>query len=117
MDTLELALAGAAAVAPRRAARAEVLLVLGGGGALGSALLAAALACGRFARVQALVARGDRVFVYTVEDNKAVMKPVKTGIRQAGLVQIVEGLAVGDTVITDGQIKLRPGAEVSIAQP
>ena len=58
MDTLELALAGAAAVAPRRAARAEVLLVLGGGGALGSALLAAALACGRFARVQALVARG-----------------------------------------------------------
>lgn len=66
---------------------------------------------------QALVARGDRVFVYTVEDNKAVMKPVKTGIRQAGLVQIVEGLAVGDTVITDGQIKLRPGAEVSIAQP
>ena len=58
MDELQLALAGAAAAPLPRPARAEVLLVLGGGGALGSALLAAALACGRFARVQALVARG-----------------------------------------------------------
>jgi hypothetical protein len=33
------------------------LLVLGGGGVLGSAVLTAALACGRFARVQAWVAR------------------------------------------------------------
>ena len=37
--------------------RAEVLLVVGGGGVLGSALLARALACGRFGRVQALVAK------------------------------------------------------------
>jgi len=66
---------------------------------------------------QALVARGDRVFVYAVEDNKAVMKPVKTGLRQAGKVQVVEGLSVGETVVTDGQIKLRPGADVTIGQP
>jgi hypothetical protein len=47
-----------AASAPRMpTVRAEVLLLLGGGGALGSALLARALACGRFARVQALVAK------------------------------------------------------------
>ena len=57
MDRLSLALAGAAAPIPRRAPRAEVLLVLGGGGVLGSAVLTAALACGRFARVQAWVAR------------------------------------------------------------
>ncbi|MDY0870423.1 efflux RND transporter periplasmic adaptor subunit [Dongia rigui] len=66
---------------------------------------------------QALVARGDRVFVYAIEDNKAVMKPVKTGLRQAGKVQIVEGLSIGETVVTDGQIKLRPGADVTIGQP
>lgn len=66
---------------------------------------------------QALVARGDRVFVYAVEDSKAVMKPVKTGLRQAGKVQIVEGLAVGETVVTDGQLKLRPGADVVVTQP
>jgi len=57
MDVLAQALRGAAS--PRRVppARAEVLLVVGGGGVVGSALLARALACGRFGRVQALVAR------------------------------------------------------------
>ncbi len=58
MDALSQALRGAAS--PRRTARAraeDVLLVVGGGGVLGSALLARALACGRFGRVQALVAR------------------------------------------------------------
>jgi hypothetical protein len=52
MDALSQALRGAAS--PRRTARAraeDVLLVVGGGGVLGSALLARALACGRFGRV------------------------------------------------------------------
>ncbi len=66
---------------------------------------------------QALVARGDRVFVYAVENDKAVMKPVKTGLRQAGKVQIVDGLTIGETIVTDGQIKLRPDADVVIGQP
>lgn len=55
MTTLQQALRGAAATRPQDRGRAEVLLVLGAGGALGSAVLARALACGRFARVQALV--------------------------------------------------------------
>jgi hypothetical protein len=56
MDLLTPALHGA--VAPPRSShrRAEVALVIGAGGVLGSALLARALACGGFARVQALVA-------------------------------------------------------------
>lgn len=57
MDRLSLALAGASAPAVRRAPQAQVLLVVGGGGVLGSAVLAGALGCGHFARVQALVAR------------------------------------------------------------
>jgi hypothetical protein len=57
MDMLTQALRGSIAARPQAAARAEVLLVVGGGGVLGSALLARALACGRFSRVQALVAR------------------------------------------------------------
>ncbi|HMO48768.1 MAG TPA: hypothetical protein PKB14_22430 [Rubrivivax sp.] len=57
MDALTQALHGAASAPPVRPARAEVLLVLGGGGVLGAALLARALASGRFGRVQALVAR------------------------------------------------------------
>lgn len=66
---------------------------------------------------QTLVSRGDRVFVYALVDGKAVMKPVKTGLRQAGKVQIVEGLTVGETVVTDGQLKLRPGADAVPVQP
>jgi hypothetical protein len=57
MDRLAQALRGAAAPHRTPPARAEVLLVVGGGGVLGAALLARALACGRFGRVQALVAR------------------------------------------------------------
>jgi hypothetical protein len=57
MDLLSQALRGAASSGRQATARAEALLVVGGGGVLGSALLARALACGRFARVQALVAK------------------------------------------------------------
>jgi hypothetical protein len=57
MEMLAQALRGAAAPHRTLPARAEVLLVVGGGGVLGAALLARALACGRFGRVQALVAR------------------------------------------------------------
>jgi len=57
MDMLSQALRGAASARRATAARADVLLVVGGGGVLGSALLARALACARFGRVQALVAK------------------------------------------------------------
>jgi hypothetical protein len=57
MEALTQALSGALSARSAAARRAEVLLVIGAGGALGAALLARALACGRFGRVQALVAR------------------------------------------------------------
>ncbi len=43
-----------------------------------------------------------------------VSVPVKTGIRTAGTVQITEGLATGDTVITTGIMQLRPGMPVQV---
>jgi membrane fusion protein (multidrug efflux system) len=66
---------------------------------------------------EALVARGDRVFVYVVSDGRADLVQVTTGLREAGKVQIVEGLAAGTVIVTDGQIKLRPGAEIKIVEP
>ena len=57
MDLMTQALRGAAAARHTIAARADVLLVVGAGGVLGSALLARALGSGRFDRVQALVAK------------------------------------------------------------
>ncbi len=40
---------------------------------------------------------------------------VRTGIRTAAEVQVIEGLAPGDTVITTGLMQLRPGAPVRVA--
>ncbi|HMK38139.1 MAG TPA: efflux RND transporter periplasmic adaptor subunit [Bacteroidota bacterium] len=40
--------------------------------------------------------------------------PVKTGIRNATSVQITDGIAAGDTVITTGILQLRPGMIVQV---
>jgi membrane fusion protein (multidrug efflux system) len=47
---------------------------------------------------------------------KGVVTPVevKTGIRTADEVEIIEGLQAGDTVITSGILQLRPGAPVQL---
>jgi membrane fusion protein, multidrug efflux system len=63
---------------------------------------------------QALVASGDNQFVYRVIDGKAKMTPVKLGERRSGDVEIVEGLAKDDVVISEGQMKVQDGAPVSI---
>jgi len=44
-----------------------------------------------------------------------VTVPVKTGTRLSSMVQITDGLAVGDTVITTGLMQLRPGMKVAVA--
>ncbi len=43
-----------------------------------------------------------------------VSVPVTTGIRMATTVQVTEGLAAGDTVITTGILQLRPGMPVRV---
>lgn len=61
----------------------------------------------------ALVREGDASFVYVVgKDNKAKRLPVKTGGRDGNLVEITEGLAVGDAIVTEGVVKLTDGATV-----
>jgi len=61
---------------------------------------------------QALWPQGDRQFVYRVEDGQAKLVEVETGLRRAGQVEIVSGLAPGDEVVTAGQLKLHDGAKV-----
>ncbi|MEP7362800.1 MAG: efflux RND transporter periplasmic adaptor subunit [Acidobacteriota bacterium] len=54
-------------------------------------------------------------FVYVVKADKTVeVRPVKTGARLDRLVTILEGLDSGETVVTEGQIRLAPGARVRI---
>lgn len=66
---------------------------------------------------QAIVPRGQESFVFRVADGKAVLAPVKTGQRRPGEVEIVSGLKPGDTVVTEGQIKLQDGAPVTVIGP
>ena len=63
---------------------------------------------------QAIVPKGNAAIVVRVVDGKAEFVPVKLGRRRPGEVEILEGLAVNDTVVTDGQIKLQPGAPVTV---
>lgn len=53
---------------------------------------------------------GSKVFV--VEDGRVAERRVETGIRTAEAVQILDGLAEGDIVVTSGLQQLRPGAPV-----
>ncbi len=55
---------------------------------------------------------GAQPMVFKVVDGKAQATQVKLGVRRAAQVEIVDGLAAGDVVVTAGQLKLRDGAAV-----
>jgi membrane fusion protein (multidrug efflux system) len=63
---------------------------------------------------EALIAQGDIQLVYKVVDGKVEASPVKLGIRETGRVEIVDGVRAGDTVITAGHLKVRPGMTVTV---
>lgn len=63
---------------------------------------------------QALMPQGEKQFVYRVVDGKAEMTEIKTGLRRQGMVEVTDGLAEGDMVITAGQMKIGPGAPVTV---
>jgi membrane fusion protein (multidrug efflux system) len=71
-----------------------------------------------FVPEQAIVPVGDRVQVYRIVDGKSVPTFVRTGQREKGQVEIVQGLTPNDVVITAGHLKLpRPGIPVTIVPP
>ena len=63
---------------------------------------------------QALVPEGGRMFVYVARDGVAEKRQVQIGQRRVGEVQVVEGLAAGELVVTEGTQKLRDGATVAL---
>jgi membrane fusion protein (multidrug efflux system) len=64
---------------------------------------------------QALVPQGDQQFVYRVVDGKAVRTKVEVGQRRDAKVEILNGVAKDDVVVSAGQLKLRDGAPVTVA--
>jgi multidrug efflux system membrane fusion protein len=57
--------------------------------------------------------QGDHVFVVTKELT-AQSRAVTTGVRFGELIVIEQGLAVGEQVVTDGQLNLVPGTKIEI---
>ncbi|MBL8428585.1 MAG: efflux RND transporter periplasmic adaptor subunit [Dechloromonas sp.] len=55
---------------------------------------------------------GGRPAVFKVVDGKASLVKISLGVRRAAQVEVVDGLADGDLVVTAGQLKLRDGAAV-----
>ncbi|MEM9706442.1 MAG: efflux RND transporter periplasmic adaptor subunit [Pseudomonadota bacterium] len=66
---------------------------------------------------EALIPSGDKSFVYVVDgapgEQTAQRREIQIGDRRFGEVEVLSGLKAGDQVITEGAIKLRPGARVN----
>jgi len=61
---------------------------------------------------EAVLGAGGELFVYIVEDNKAVLKKVTVALQQGSLVGISEGLRENDRVVIMGQQRLTDGVPV-----
>ena len=60
----------------------------------------------------ALVGEGENRFVFTIENGKAKRIQVRTGLRQNGMVEVVDGLSAGQRVVTEGVVKIADGQAV-----
>jgi membrane fusion protein (multidrug efflux system) len=64
----------------------------------------------------AVIQVGTEAFVYRVsQDQIAARVKVELGARRRGEVEIASGLAAGDTIVSEGAVKLQDGARVSPA--
>jgi len=66
---------------------------------------------------QSVVLRPAGEVVYVVSSNQAQQKVVKTGLRQHGLVEIISGLNINDTIVMDGAGFLTDNAPIKVASP
>ena len=64
---------------------------------------------------EALFPVGDDKYVYKVVEGKAARQKIEIGARREGRVEVVNGLAPEDLVVTAGVIKLREGVAVQVA--
>ena len=64
---------------------------------------------------QAIVPQGDEQYVFRVVDGKVARVKVEIGQRRDAKVEVLKGLGPDDVVVTAGQLKLREGMPVTIA--
>jgi multidrug efflux system membrane fusion protein len=67
---------------------------------------------------QAVQIGQDKTFVYVVKaDGTADLRTVKTGTTVESMTVIDDGLKPGEQVVTDGQLRIVPGAKVQVKSP
>nr|MCU0389869.1 efflux RND transporter periplasmic adaptor subunit [Thermoflexibacter sp.] len=65
---------------------------------------------------EALIPELNQMKVFVVKNGKAENVNVITGTRTENKIQILDGLSLGDTVITSGILQIRTGSNVKIAE-
>jgi membrane fusion protein (multidrug efflux system) len=69
----------------------------------------------------AIIRIDETAFVFVVENTEqeasVVRRDFELGIRQGGMVEVLEGLSVGEQIVGEGVHRLSPGARVQIAAP
>ena len=62
----------------------------------------------------AVFRRNGTMHAFVVTDDRAELRPVRTGRSDAVQVEVLEGLSEGEVVVTEGQFALRDGAMVHV---
>lgn len=65
----------------------------------------------------AVIRQGGRPYVFVVENGRARLRPVQTGLTAGGRVEVVAGLAAGQQVVAGGAASLADGQAVRPARP
>jgi len=61
----------------------------------------------------ALIMEGNKKFIYKIIENNTIKKTeIKTGVRDQGNLEVIDGLTQGDKVIAEGLNKVRSGMKV-----
>jgi membrane fusion protein (multidrug efflux system) len=64
----------------------------------------------------AVFAEGGKRLVYRVVDGRAVLTQIELGHRRPGQVEVLNGLAPGEMVITAGHQQIRDGTRVEVVK-
>ena len=66
---------------------------------------------------RAVIGTGDARAVFVVRDGTVERRPVQLGQSSAGRIEVLEGLAAGDSVVTAGVDAVRDGGRVRVVPP
>jgi len=65
---------------------------------------------------QAIIPQERNKTIVVAKNGKAVFVPIKTGVRQASFVEVLNGVEAGDTIATTGILFLKPGADLKFSK-